>query len=254
MNPLVVLPTYNEVNNLEAMASALFALDLPELSILVVDDESPDGTGQLADELALKYPNRLFCLHRTGRRGLGRAYVDGFRWALLKGAETIVQMDADFSHSPNYLPKFMEQIARHDVVIGSRYVNGGNVDNRWGVNRYLLSSGANLYARAILGIRAKDATAGFKCWRRAALEAIGVERIVSDGYIFQVEMTYVAERLGMSVCELPIFFEVRHTGRSKMSLSVKLEAMWRVFQVAQRHRAITAKRGVTLAGAVESDS
>jgi dolichol-phosphate mannosyltransferase len=253
MNPLVVLPTYNEVNNLEAMTAALFGLNLPHLGILVVDDESPDGTGQLADALAEKYPGRLHCLHRTGRRGLGRAYVDGFRWAIARGADPIIQMDADFSHSPHYVPKFLEQIARHDVVIGSRYVNGGNVDNRWGVNRYLLSSGGNLYARVILGLRTRDATAGFKCWRRSALEAIGIERILSDGYIFQVEMTYVAERLGLSVVEMPIFFEVRHTGRSKMTFKVKLEAMWRVFQVAQRHRSIQAARPASLAEAVKTE-
>jgi dolichol-phosphate mannosyltransferase len=253
MNPLVVMPTYNEVNNLEAMAASLFEQKIPQLNILVVDDESPDGTGDLADKLAEQYDGRLHCLHRGGRRGLGRAYVDGFRWALARGADPIIQMDADFSHSPSYLPQFMDKIARHDVVIGSRYVDGGDVDKGWGFDRYLLSSGGNLYARALLGIRAKDATAGFKCWRRSALEAINVDRILSDGYIFQVEMTYVAERLGLSVVEMPIFFEVRHTGRSKMSFAVKLEAMWRVFQVAQRHRAIRAARTAPLAKVAKSE-
>lgn len=250
MNPLVVIPTYNELNNLEAMTEALFALGIPGLGILIVDDESPDGTGVLADQLAERYPGRFHCLHRTGRRGLGRAYVDGFRWALARGADPIIQMDCDFSHSPAYLKVFLEKIAEHDVVIGSRWTDGGKVDQRWGLNRYLLSNGGNFYARTILGIRVHDATAGFKCWRRAALEAINVDRIVSDGYIFQVEMTYVAERLGLSVYELPILFEVRHTGRSKMSLAIKLEAMWRVFQVGQRHRAIRAARPVSLAHTV----
>jgi dolichol-phosphate mannosyltransferase len=247
MNPLVVMPTYNEVNNLEKMTQALFALGLPGLSILVVDDESPDGTGVLADKLCQQHPERFHCLHRAGKRGLGRAYVDGFRWALAHGADPIIQMDADFSHSPAYLHSFMEKIVDHDVVIGSRWMAGGQVDQRWGLNRYLLSNGGNFYARTILGIRVRDATAGFKCWRRAALEAIDVDRIVSDGYIFQVEMTYVAERLGLRVLETPILFEVRHTGKSKMSLAIKLEAMWRVFQVGQRHRSIRAARSVTLA-------
>lgn len=247
MNPLVVIPTYNEVNNLESMARALFELGIKGLAILVVDDESPDGTGVLADQLCQRYPDRFHCLHRVGKRGLGRAYVDGFRWALAHGADPIIQMDADFSHSPAYLWKLLDEIAHHDVVIGSRWTTGGKVDEQWGVERYLLSNGGNLYARTILGIRARDATAGFKCWRRAALEAIDVDRILSDGYIFQVEMTYVAERLGLRVHEIPILFEVRHTGKSKMSLAVKLEAMWRVFQVGQRHRDIRAARPVTLA-------
>ena len=250
MNPLVVIPTYNEVNNLEAITQALYALDLPGLSILVVDDESPDGTGVLADQLCARFPDRFHCLHRAGKRGLGRAYVDGFRWALAHGADPIIQMDADFSHSPAYLKVFLELIHDHDVVIGSRWTAGGQVDQRWGVERYLLSNGGNFYARAILGLHTHDATAGFKCWRRSALEAIDVDRILSDGYIFQVEMTYVAERLGLRVLETPILFEVRHTGRSKMTMSIKLEAMWRVFQVGQRHRDIRAARPMTLARTV----
>jgi dolichol-phosphate mannosyltransferase len=235
---MVVLPTYNEVSNVEPICLALLSLGIEGLSILIVDDESPDGTGEVADRLVAELPGQVQCLHRTGRRGLGRAYVDGFRWALGQGADPIIQMDADFSHSPGYLTTFLTEIDRCDVVVGSRYVAGGGVDNRWGVNRYLLSSGANLYARTILGIRTHDATAGFKCWRRSALEAIDVDRILSDGYIFQVEMTYVAERLGLSVTEIPIYFEDRRIGASKMTVSVKLEAMWRVFQVGQRHRGI----------------
>jgi dolichol-phosphate mannosyltransferase len=238
MNPVVVLPTYNEVSNVEPICLAILDVGIENLRILIVDDESPDGTGEVADRLAAEMPDRIRCLHRTGRRGLGRAYVDGFRWALANGADPIVQMDADFSHSPGYLTQFLKEIDRCDVVVGSRYCSGGAVDNRWGINRYLLSSGANLYARTILGIRTHDATAGFKCWRRSALEAIDVARILSDGYIFQVEMTYVAERLGLAVNEIPIYFEDRRIGASKMTLGVKLEAMWRVFQVGQRHRGI----------------
>jgi dolichol-phosphate mannosyltransferase len=244
MNVLVVIPTYNEVNNLEQIVAAVLEQSIPNLAVLVVDDESPDGTGAVADRLAVERPGQVYVLHRTGRRGLGRAYVDGFRWALAHGADAIIQMDADFSHPPRYLPEMLASLADHDVVVGSRWVRGGNVDNRWGMDRYLLSSGANLYARTILAIRTHDATAGFKCWRRSALEAIDVDRILSDGYIFQVEMTYVAERLGLAVKEVPIFFEVRHTGHSKMTLGVKLEAMWRVFQVGQRHRSIRPAQAV----------
>jgi dolichol-phosphate mannosyltransferase len=238
MNPVVVLPTYNEVSNIEPICHAILDVGIENMTVLIVDDESPDGTGELADRLVAENSGRIHCLHRTGRRGLGRAYVDGFRWALARGADPIIQMDADFSHSPGYLPQFIKEIDRCDVVVGSRYCRGGAVDNRWGINRYLLSSGANVYARAILGIRTHDATAGFKCWRRSALEAIDVDRILSDGYIFQVEMTYVAERLGLVVTEIPIYFEDRRIGASKMTLGVKLEAMWRVFQVGQRHRGI----------------
>lgn len=250
MNVLVVIPTYNEVNNIERIVAAVLEQPIPNLSVLIVDDESPDGTGAVADRLVAEMPSKVYVLHRTGRRGLGRAYVDGFRWALAQGADVIIQMDADFSHPPRYLPEMVASLAEHDVVVGSRWVNGGNVDNRWGMDRYLLSSGANLYARTILGIRTHDATAGFKCWRRSALEAINVDRILSDGYIFQVEMTYVAERLGLAVMEMPIFFEVRHTGKSKMTLGVKVEAMWRVFQVGQRHRGIRPARALPVTGKV----
>jgi len=235
MNPLVIVPTYNEVSSVQGITEAILALGLPGLSVLIVDDNSPDGTGAVAACMARRLGERLHVFRRRGHRGLGRAYVDGFRWALDQGADPIIQMDADFSHSPRYLPSFVARIAEYDVVIGSRYVNGGQVDGRWGMKRHLLSVGANSYVRAILGIRTHDATAGFKCWRRTALEAINVERILSDGYIFQVEMTYVAERLGLAILELPIYFEDRRIGASKLSLRVKLEAMWRVFQVRRRH-------------------
>ena len=240
MHPLVVIPTYNEVHTLPVIAEALFALRLPDLAVLVVDDNSPDGTGAQADELARKWDRRVQVLHRTGRRGLGRAYVDGFHWALRHGADPIVQMDADFSHLPRYVPGMLEQSADYDIVIGSRYVRGGKLDARWGLGRQALSAGGNLYARALLGLRTRDATAGFKCWRGAALEAVNVERIVSDGHVFQIEMAYVAERLGLSMLEMPIFFEDRRVGASKMSLPIKLEAMWRVLQVRRRHAHIRA--------------
>ena len=238
MKTIVVLPTYNEADNLEAMAEALWALPLPPpgLDLLVVDDASPDGTGHIADRLAAARPGRLRVLHRTGLLGLGTAYIEGFRQALAAGADVIVQMDCDFSHSPSYLPGFIDHLKDFDVVVGSRYVPGGQLDQRWGAGRVLLSAWANLYARMLLGIRVRDATAGFKVWRRATLEGLGLERIRSNGYIFQVETAYVTERLGYKVLEAPIYFEDRRVGRSKMTVPVKFEAAWRVWQVRGRHR------------------
>jgi len=234
----VVVPTYNEADNLPALVGELFAQPLPDLQVLVVDDNSPDGTGQLAEELASRTPHRMSVMHRTGPRGLGRAYVDGFRRALQHGAEAIVQMDADFSHSPTDVPRLVAQMADYDVAVGSRYVAGGRIDEHWSVGRYALSWWANLYARSILGLKTQDATAGFKCWRRSALEAIDLSRIRSNGYVFQVEMTYVSERLGLRICEVPIYFEDRRIGKSKMTVPVKFEAAWRVFQVWWRHHNI----------------
>ena len=240
MNTVVVIPTFNEAENVEPITKAVLELGVPDLSILIVDDDSPDGTGRVADRLASEMEDRVHVLHRTGERGLGRAYVEGFNRAMSLGAESVVQMDADFSHSPGYLPIFLKLIRDFDVVVGSRYIAHGSVDDRWESSRYVLSRWANLYARTILGIEARDTTSGFKCWRRSALESIDLGRILSDGYVFQVEMTYVAQRLGLSICEYPIHFEDRRIGESKMSMPVKLEASWRVFQVRWRHRGISA--------------
>ena len=236
MRTVVVIPTYDEASNVEPITMAVLDLGIEGLSVLVVDDDSPDGTGRVADRLKLTLGDRFGVLHRTGPRGLGRAYVEGFTHALGLGAETIIQMDADFSHSPQYLPVFLKLIKHYDVVVGSRYVARGSVDEQWETSRYLLSRWANFYARSLLGLTARDTTAGFKCWRRSALEAIDLRQILSDGYIFQVEMAYVAERLGLSISEYPIHFEDRRVGQSKMTLSVKLEASWRVLQVRWRHR------------------
>ena len=171
MKTAVVIPTYNEAENVRPMVEALLALDILALDVLIVDDESPDGTGQIADELAVQHPGRVHVLHRTGPRGLGLAYVDGFRWALGQGAEAVVQMDCDFSHSPEYIPQFLEHIQDYDVVVGSRYVKGGKTDENWGWGRWLLSWWANsIYTRLILGLKTKDTTAGFRCWRRETLE------------------------------------------------------------------------------------
>ena len=242
MKTMVVIPTYNEADNLGPIVGELFALDVDDLEILVVDDNSPDGTGQIADNLARRYPDRVHVIHRAGKLGLGTAYVQGFGFALDHGADYIVQMDADFSHSPSYIPKFLELIQDYDVVIGSRYVQGGRLDERWSFGRYLLSWWANsVWTRLILGVKVKDATAGFKCWRRETLEGIGLKRIHSNGYVFQVEMAYLTEKLGYRPVEIPIYFEDRRIGKSKMSMPVKLEAAWRTWEVRWRHRRLRGR-------------
>ena len=243
MKPIVVVPTYNEADNIAAFTAALFALPVPDLEMLIVDDESPDGTGRIADQLAQQNDaRRLHVLHRTGPRGLGRAYVDGLRWALDQHADRVIQMDADFSHSPDYIPTFLEKSADYDVVVGSRYVPGGALDRQWEAGRVLLSAWANLYARSILRLQVRDATAGYKCWTRSALERIRLDRVRSNGYVFQVEMAYLSQRLGLRVLEVPIYFEDRRIGRSKMSIPVKLEAAWRVWQVWWRHHTVTSDK------------
>jgi len=235
MDVIVVVPTYNESENLARMAEALLALPVPGLRLLDVDDDSPDGTGRLADGLAALSPGRIAVLHRRGPRGLGLAYLEGFRWALENGAEAIVQMDADFSHPPADVPRLLERLADCDVAVGSRYVSGGSVDERWPLGRLALSRSANAYARTLLRLKTRDATAGFKAWRRTALEAVGLGRLRSNGYLLQVEMTYVCERLGLGICEVPIHFAERTTGRSKMSRRVQFEAAAGLFAVWRRH-------------------
>jgi dolichol-phosphate mannosyltransferase len=235
MNVTVVVPTLNEADNLAAVAGALLALPVPGLSLLVVDDESSDGTGRLADDLAAASAGRVDVIHRQGARGLGLAYRDGFLRSLERGADAIVQMDADFSHAPADVPRLLEKLADCDVAVGSRYVPGGGVDDRWGFGRFALSRSANAYARTILGLGARDATAGFKAWRRSALESVDPGRVRSNGYLFQVEMAYICERLGLRVCEVPIFFTERRAGASKMSLRVKFEASFGLFRVWRSH-------------------
>jgi len=241
----VVIPTYNEAENIPKLIGELFALDIPNLSIIIVDDNSPDGTGEVAEDLAQRYPGYIYVIHRPGKMGLGTAYVAGFRYALKRGARYIVQMDADFSHSPSYIPTMLEKIKDYDVVVGSRYVPGGKLDERWGWGRYLLSWWANsVYVRFILNLKVRDATSGFKCFRRKVLETIDLSRIRSNGYVFQVEMAYLCEKLGFRVLEIPIYFEDRRIGRSKMNLPVKLEAALRVWEIKWRYRSLqpTAKK------------
>jgi dolichol-phosphate mannosyltransferase len=236
----VVIPTYNEADNLPVLAGELLALGLNGLQILIVDDNSPDGTGKVADDLTSRYPDRIHVLHRAGKLGLGTAYITGFRYALDHGAEFVVQMDADFSHSPHYIAQFLQAIAGYDVVIGSRYVSGGTTDEQWGWWRNFLSWWANsVYTRLILGLKAKDVTAGFKLWRRSTLEGISLDRVRSNGYVFQVEMAYLTEKLGYRFLELPIHFEDRHIGRSKMTGRVKVEAALRTWQIRRMHAGAT---------------
>lgn len=239
MKLIVVLPTYNEKENLENMINSLLALDVPDLSVLVVDDNSPDGTGQIADDLAAQHPGRIDVLHRPGKQGLGTAYIEGFRVAMEKGADLVLQMDCDFSHDPKYIPDMLQKMEECDcdIVIGSRYTKGGRLDETWGFERKLLSWWANsIYVRTILGTKAKDATGGFRLWKREVLEGMDLGRIRSNGYVFQVETIYVAEKLGYQDEEIPIYFADRKAGNSKMSFKVQLEAALRVWQVWQRHR------------------
>jgi dolichol-phosphate mannosyltransferase len=239
MKIVVVIPTYNEADNLPTITAELMALGIGGLEILIVDDASPDGTGRIADDLAQRYPDTFHVIHRQGKLGLGTAYVQGFTWALERNADFVIQMDADFSHSPSYIPKFLELIKIYDAVVGSRYVKGGQLDERWSLWRWFLSWWANsIWTRLILGVHSKDATAGFKCWRRSALEQIGLERIRSNGYVFQVEMAYVSEKIGLRILETPIYFEDRRIGQSKMTVPVKLEAAVRVFDIRWRHRRV----------------
>ncbi len=246
MKIVVVVPTFNEVENIEAIVGELLALGLDGLSVLIVDDESPDGTGKLADTLAARHPSCVNVLHRHERHGLGLAYKDGFRQALAEGADAIVQMDADFSHSPRYIPHFLEALAGADVVIGSRYVKGGTLDEQWGWWRRFLSWWANaVYTRLLLGLHVRDGTAGYKMWSRSALEGIDFGTIESNGYIFQVEMAYVCERLGYRIVELPIHFEDRRIGRSKMSMRVKAEAAMRTLEIRWRHHRLRPRDRLT---------
>jgi dolichol-phosphate mannosyltransferase len=233
----VVVPTYNEATNLPTLVGELLALGVPGLTILVVDDNSPDGTGRIADNYAERFPGIIQVRHRPEKQGLGRAYVDGFNCALQAGADFIVQMDADFSHPPSTIPALLRAVQDCDVVIGSRYVDGGQLDERWGLWRRFLSWWANeVWARQILQLKTRDITAGFRCWRRSTLLGIGLDTILSDGYAFQVEMTYLAERLKYRITEIPIYFEDRRIGMSKMSVRVKLQGALDVVKMRRRHR------------------
>jgi dolichol-phosphate mannosyltransferase len=233
---IVVVPTYNEADNLEHLASELWALPIPNLKILVVDDASPDGTGDIADGMVMQNPGKISVLHREGKLGLGSAYISGFKMAIAERPDAIVQMDADFSHSPRYLPNFLDKLRESDAVLGSRYISGGSLDERWGFGRRYLSWFGNFYSRTILNMSIQDATGGFRMWRRKTLEGMPLDLIRSDGYVFQVEMAYVARKLGYNLVEHPIHFEDRRIGQSKMSFRIQIEAAVRVWQILFLHR------------------
>ena len=235
MKVVVVLPVYNEAENLPDVVSAIFGLGVDGMHMLIIDDNSPDGTGQMAEELAARHQGRIQVMHRPSKLGLGTAYVLGFRHAVEQGADYVIEMDADFSHSPSYIPQFLQEIQSHDVVVGSRYVAGGGVDANWSVSRRFLSWWGNFYAGMVLGLEVHDATGGFKCFRRSALAGLDIEKIGSQGYAFQVEMAYACQKKGYRVKEIPIMFPDRARGKSKMSAFIALEAMWRVWQIKWRY-------------------
>jgi len=236
----VIVPTYNEAENLPRLVSALFALPL-DLTILIVDDNSPDGTGRIADELAAAHSGKVDVLHRPGKQGLRSAYLTGFRQALEAGAEAIAQMDADFSHDPAELARMAARLETCDVTLGSRYVPGGSVDDRWPLWRKELSAFGNFYARTILGFPLRDVTTGYRLWRRETLLGMPLERIRANGYIFLVEMAYMAYSLEYRFGEVPIYFADRRWGKSKMSFKIQLEAALRVWLVRWAYRDLRAK-------------
>ena len=240
MKPFVVMPTYNEKENIERMVREILALNAG-ISILIVDDNSPDGTGEIADRLSQELPGQVFVEHREGKQGLGTAYRHGFKVALDKGADCVFEMDADFSHNPKYIPDFLVAIEKHDVVCGSRYVPGGGIED-WGIMRKVISRGGSLYARILTGLKIKDATGGFRCYRREVLESIDFSRISASGYAFQVEMAYVCIIMGFDVYELPIVFVDRTAGTSKMSKSIIFEAVGLVAGLKKKYRDINGNR------------
>jgi dolichol-phosphate mannosyltransferase len=226
MRTLIVIPTYNEIENIKKLVTEIFQQVDAQTHVLICDDNSPDGTGDLADVLAESNP-RVHVIHRPRKMGLGTAYVAGFRYALDNGYDVVFEMDSDFSHDPKYLPLFQQEIEKCDAVIGSRYVAGGGVLN-WGLGRRILSRGGSVYARMLLGMPFQDLTGGFNCWRRSVIEAIGPGALKSDGYAFQIEMKYKAFKKGFRIKEIPIVFEDRYLGQSKMNKKIVVEAMYRV--------------------------
>jgi dolichol-phosphate mannosyltransferase len=241
MQLTIVLPTYNEAENLPKIVSTLFKLPLTDLKLLIVDDNSPDGTGKMADDFAQQHQGRISVMHRTGKLGLGTAYILGFQQAIKDGAEVIGQMDADFSHPPEKLIEMLAALDQNDVVLGSRYVPGGKVDERWPIWRKGLSSFGNIYARSILALPVRDATGGFRVWRNQTLCSMPLERVRSNGYAFQVEMTYIAHSLGFRFGEIPIYFADRRWGDSKMSFQIQVEAAIRVWQLIWEYRDLRTK-------------
>jgi len=228
MKTLIIIPTYNELENLRPLLEGVFSY-APETNILIVDDNSPDGTGKLADEMSEK-DSRVKVMHRAGKLGLGTAYIAGFKYAIDKGYDAAFEMDADFSHDPKYLPDFLKAIENADLVIGSRYIKGGSTPN-WKLMRRIISGGGNIYTRIILGIPVHDCTAGFRCYRREVLENIDPDSVQAQGYAFQVEMAYRVYKKGYMIVETPIVFMDRRVGSSKMSGNIFIEGFTSVLRM-----------------------
>ncbi len=226
---LVVIPTFNEADNLLRIVPLVLNQD-PRIDVLVVDDNSPDGTGDLADDLVEEL-DRVHVLHRSGKQGLGRAYLEGFQWGLDREYALFVEMDADFSHDPDALPEFIEKAGDFDVVLGSRYVDGHVTVINWPMSRLLISYFGSRYARIVTGLPVRDATGGFNCWRREVLAALDFDRIESEGYTFQIELKLRAWRRGFTLTEIPIIFAERDSGESKMSKKIVIEAVWKVWKL-----------------------
>jgi dolichol-phosphate mannosyltransferase len=233
---ILILPTFNEAENLPKLVSALFSLPFDDLRLMVVDDNSPDGTGQIAEDLSVSHAGKIDVLHRPRKMGLGTAYVTGFTLAVKKGADVIGQMDSDFSHPVERLPEMVKALEGVDCIIGSRYIKGGSVDERWPLWRKGLSRFGNAYARTILGLPMRDVTGGFRLYRLEALKRMPLDRIRSNGYIFQVETAYMGYLLGLQYAESPIYFADRRWGKSKMSPRIQMEAALRVWQLLWFYR------------------
>jgi dolichol-phosphate mannosyltransferase len=240
MKTVVLVPTYNEKDNLPILVKDLMAI--PAVSVMVLDDQSPDGTGKVADGLAAEYPGRVVVLHRTGPRGLGVSYLEGFRKAVAGDWDFVCQMDADLSHDPKYLPE-MRSLAAHgaDLVIGSRYLNGISVVN-WPLRRIILSQFANFYIRTVTGLGLRDITTGYRCWRRESLAKLPLDRIVSDGYAFLLDVTFMAADAGLRIAESPIIFIERRQGASKLSSAVLIESLFTPWKLVLRHGRIRARQ------------
>ncbi|KKQ57652.1 MAG: Glycosyl transferase family 2 [Parcubacteria group bacterium GW2011_GWA2_38_13] len=232
MKKIIIIPTYNERLNIEALIKKIFDLAIEDLHVLVVDDNSPDGTGELVESRKAQYPH-LDIIHREKKEGLGRAYVAGFKKALSDGADLIFEMDADFSHSPKYIPEFLAAIQESDLVLGSRYCRGGGVEN-WNFTRRMVSRFGNIYARTMLSVPIRDLTGGFKCYKRKVLEAINLNTLESVGYNFQIETTYKAYKAGFVIKEIPIIFTERREGKSKFQIKIMLESFLKVLALRFR--------------------
>ncbi|HMN13537.1 MAG TPA: polyprenol monophosphomannose synthase [Bellilinea sp.] len=235
MKTTIVIPTYNEAENLPKIVKAVFAQPIADLNMLIVDDGSPDGTGQIAEDLGRELDGRLKVLHRKGKLGLGTAYITGFKQALADGAEIVGQMDADFSHQPEKVVELIAALDSADMALGSRYVPGGKLDESWPFWRKALSGFGNFYARTILGLNVKDVTGGFRMWRARTLRRMDLDRVKSNGYVFQVEMLYYAHLLGFKFKEVPIYFADRKEGTSKMSFDIQREAAIKTWSLLKRY-------------------